>query len=79
MIRDILQFPIPAIDKKRDLEMNKLVDDLLTLNEEMQQQSLQTKIDQIQNRIDYCEQRINDIVYELYCLTNEEIALVENG
>ena len=79
MIRDILQFPIPIIDKKNDIELNKLVDQLLTLNTEKQQQTLQTKIDQVQNRIDYCEQRINEIVYELYDLTKDEIALIENS
>ena len=35
--------------------------------------------EQLQNRIDYCEQRINEIVYELYGLTKEEIALIENA
>ncbi len=79
MIRDILQFPIPAIDKMRDVELNKRVDQLLQLNEEKQNQTLQSRIDQIQNRIDYSEQRINEIVYELYGLTNEEISLIENS
>ena len=77
MIRDILQFPIPAMDKKNDTELAKLVDQLLQLNEEKQTQSLQSRIDQIQNRIDYCEQRIDEIVYELFDLTPEEIKIVE--
>jgi copper chaperone CopZ len=28
-------------------------------------------------KIDYCESRINEIVYELYGLTEEEIKIVE--
>jgi hypothetical protein len=31
----------------------------------------------MESRIDYCEERINQIVYELYGLTDEEIRLVE--
>jgi hypothetical protein len=31
----------------------------------------------IQNRTDYTENRIDQLVYELYGLTEEEIALVE--
>lgn len=79
MIRDILQFPLPAIDRKNDVELSKLVDQLLTLNVEKQQQTLHSKLDQLQNRIDYCERRINEIVYELYGLTKDKIALIENA
>ena len=79
MIRDILQFPFPAIDKFKDVELNKLVDQLIIFNDEKQQTTLQTKLNQIQNRIDYCEQRINEIVYELYDLTKDEIAIIENA
>lgn len=78
MIRDILQFPIPEIDKKNDTELNKLVDQLLQLNEEKGKVKLQTKINQLQSKIDYCEGRINEIVYQLYGLTKEEIKIVEN-
>jgi hypothetical protein len=38
---------------------------------------LQTKITQLQSKIDYCEGRINEIVYQLYGLTKEEIKIVE--
>ncbi len=31
----------------------------------------------MQGRIDYCEQRLNEIVYQLYGLTSEEIAILE--
>ncbi|MEO6722600.1 MAG: N-6 DNA methylase [Ferruginibacter sp.] len=77
MIRDILQFPIPAINKKIDAELNKLTSQFLELNEEKQTQTLQSKIDQIRSRIDYCEQRINELVYQLYELTPEEIKIIE--
>lgn len=78
MIRDILQFPLPAIDRKNDTELNKLVDQLLKLNEEKADAKLQTKINQLQSKIDYCEKRVDEIVYQLYGLTEEEIGIIEN-
>jgi predicted nucleic acid-binding Zn-ribbon protein len=77
MIRDILQFPIPKIDSNNNLDLNKLVDQILKLNEEKSSEKFQTKITQLEGKIDYCEQRINEIVYQLYDLTEEEIKIVE--
>ena len=77
MIRDILQFPLPVIDNINDAELNKLVNQLLKLNEEKAVTKLQTKVTQIESKIDYCESRINEIVYQLYELTQEEIKIVE--
>jgi type I restriction-modification system DNA methylase subunit len=78
MIRDILQFPIPFMDSKIDNQLTTLVDRLLKLNFEILQQSLETKASHIQNQIDSLEQRINQTVYQLYGLTEEEIGLVED-
>lgn len=77
MIRDILQFPLPIIDRIKDAELKKLVDQLLKLNEEKVVTKLQTKVKQIESKIDYCESRINEIVSQLYELTEEEIKIVE--
>ena len=77
MIRDILQFPLPVIDKINDAELVNLVSQLLNLNEEKSQTKLQTKLTQLQGRIDYCENMINELVYQLYDLTEEEIRIVE--
>ena len=38
---------------------------------------LDTKINHLKNRIDYCESRINEIVYQLYGLIEEEIGIIE--
>jgi len=54
-----------------------LVDQLLQLNEEKSEARLPTKIEQLENKIEYCESRINRIVYQLYELTEEEIKIVE--
>ena len=58
-------------------ETMTLVDQVLHLNEEKLQTKLETTLDQIQSKIDYCEDRINEIVYELYGLTEEEVKIVE--
>jgi type I restriction-modification system DNA methylase subunit len=75
----ILSLPIPTITKDNKSlhdEIVKLVDQLLKLNEEKAETKLQTKINQQQSKIDYCENRINEIVYQLYGLTEEEIIIV---
>lgn len=71
---------IPIYDTKNDTlknEITKNVELLLKLNEEKAETKLQTKINQQQSKIDYCENRINEIVYSLYDLTDEEIKIVE--
>jgi hypothetical protein len=60
-------------------ETMSLVDQLLLLNEEKQQTKLESKLNQIQGKIGYCEDRINQIVYELYGLTEEEVKIVEES
>jgi hypothetical protein len=79
MIRDIEQFPIPIINKKNDVELNKLVDNLLQLNESILNTNLESNRQQLQGKISYCENRINEIVYQLYGLTEEEIKIVEGN
>lgn len=83
--RQIGQLPFPTInlknkkDKDKHDEIVKLVDQLLKLNEEKSEVKLQTKLNQLQSKIDYCESRINEIVYQLYGLTEEEIKIVEKS
>jgi len=76
------QLPIKTInvkteEKEKHDEIVKLVDQLLTLNHEKSETKLPSKISQIESKIDYCEDRINEIVYKLYGLTEEEIAIIE--
>jgi adenine-specific DNA-methyltransferase len=56
----------------------KNVEALLQLNKEKQSATLQTKTEQIQTRIDYHEDKINQAVYQLYGLTDEEIKIIED-
>jgi len=80
---DLDKFPVIVCDLKnkdeklKHDEIVKLVDQLLKLNKEKSETKLQSKMELIQNKIDYCEDRINEIVYELYGLTKDEIKIVE--
>lgn len=77
------QLPIKTINFKNTKEKNshneivKQVDLLLSLNNELTDSKLQTKIEQLKQRIEHCEEKINNLVYELYELTPSEIKIVE--
>ena len=79
MIRDILQFPIPEIKSKFDMELTKHVDLLLKLKEEIKDKKIPSKIEQLKQRIEHSEEKINHLVYELYELTEAEIKIIENA
>jgi len=82
---NIKPLPIKLIDGKNKQQVSlqneiiKHVDILLKLNEELKEIKLQTKIDQVKQRIEHSEDKINQLVYDLYELTPEEIAIVEGG
>jgi adenine-specific DNA-methyltransferase len=76
MIRDILQFPVPDINLKVAQELNLLVDQVIQLNKERTLALLPTKIEQIQRAIDHAERRIDELVYGLYGLAEEEVRVV---
>jgi type I restriction-modification system DNA methylase subunit len=77
------KLPVPTIDPKNKTEIQlhneivKNVDTLLKLNEELPTVKLQTRIEEIQSRIERAEENINQAVYKLYDLTEEEIKVVE--
>lgn len=67
--------PVPDVEKVDKIivsEITKLVDQLLKLNEENAQTKLQTKVSQLESKIDYCETRINEIVFQLYGMSEKE-------
>lgn len=82
-LTELRKLPIKRIDFKNETEQAaeaeiiKLVDQLLKLNQEKAETKLATKISQLENRIDYCENKINEIVYQLYGLTEDEIKIIE--
>ena len=83
LIQNCKKFPIKIIDDKNKAEKSlhdeiaKLAEHLLILNEDKADAKLQSKINQMESHIDYCEDKINEIIYQLYGLTAKEIKIVE--
>jgi predicted type IV restriction endonuclease len=75
----IKQIPLPS-NFPRNISENiiTLVDNLLNLNQELQSTKLDTHRRQLQRAIYHAENKIDELVYELYGLTEEEIGIVEN-
>ncbi len=84
LIRNCKNFPIKTINNKNEEDVRKqnviiqFVDKLLHLNQEIQHITLESKRQLVQGKIDYCENKINHLVYQLYELTDEEIKMVES-
>ncbi len=65
--------------KQKAKEISKLVDELLKLYDEKSKAKLPSKITQLEGRINYCINRIDEIVYQLYDLNEAEIKIIENA
>jgi len=79
-IYELASLPIKVVDESATAiksEIENLVDQLLQLNKEKASTRLETRLSQLQSRMGYCENRINELVYRLYGLTEEEIRIVE--
>ena len=70
---------VKGVEKQKHDEIIKHVDLLLALNEELKQTQLPAKTQQIKQRIEHSEEKINQLVYELYELTEEEIKIIEES
>lgn len=77
-VGQLKSLPIRIDEDKNYAELIKLIDQLLQLNKEKAEAKLQTKISQLESKIDYYENRINEIVYQLYELTEDEIKIIES-
>lgn len=84
-IYELASLPIQSVDfeDKTQVEIYnaivKSVDQLLQLNKDLQSATLESKKEQIQSKITHYEDRINEQVYQLYGLMEEEIKIIENG
>ena len=64
-------------DKQTHDQIVKLVDNLLQLNKQLQTTKLETQRQQIQRTIAHAEKKIDELVYKLYGLSEEEIEIIE--
>lgn len=81
----VLSIPFKTIsfsdktEKQSHDEISKHVENLIQLNEQLSTENLAINKEQIKQRIEYNEERINQLVYKLYHLTEEEIKTVEES
>jgi len=81
----ILSISVPVIDFSKSVEkdkhdqITKLVDNLMKLNKQLHDTKLENQCQQIQRTINHTEKKIDELVYELYGLSKNEIEIIENS
>jgi hypothetical protein len=79
MIRDIVQFPVPdAADVARHDKMVALVEEMLSLHKRLAAAKSDADKQRLQRAVAATDRKIDNLVYELYGLTDEEIEIVES-
>jgi len=84
LIRDCKRFPIRTInfddsaDVARHDLMVSLVDQMLELNKKLAESKMPQATEMLKRQIDATDRQIDDLVYKLYDLTDEEIKIVES-
>jgi type I restriction-modification system DNA methylase subunit len=78
MIRDIQQFPIAVLDKSEQVEIEDKVGRLLSLYRQIVQTNLTHEKTILKRQIEAKDKQIDQLVYKLYSLTDEEIKIVES-
>ena len=73
-----IDFPDPS-DKAHHNRMVALVDQMLELHKQLASARTDHETTAIQRQIDATDRQIDQLVYELYGLTDEEIKIVEAG
>jgi restriction endonuclease S subunit len=80
-VRDIKKLPIPTISLGERLAHDKLVafvEKVLALHQQLAAAKTPHDTTLLQRQIDATDRQIDQLVYQLYGLTDAEIALVEN-
>jgi hypothetical protein len=75
-----LPIPVPTTaDKSRHDRTVEMVEQMLALHEQLASAKTEHEKTAIQRQIDATDKQIDQLVYELYGLTEEEIKIVEGG
>jgi serine phosphatase RsbU (regulator of sigma subunit) len=81
-LSELRKMPIKIVKTPNECEYMKQiisnVEALLELNDKLKFTNLESKKQQLLIKIEYSENRINDIVYKLYELTQEEVNSIQN-
>jgi hypothetical protein len=79
-IKDVLSLPFPALSKNkaRHDRMVALVEQMLSLHKKLAAAKAEHDKTILQRQIDATDHLIDQLVYELYGLTEEEIRIIES-
>jgi len=77
-IADILGLPMPKPPASISSRLASLSAKMLSLVPQLRAAKAEQERQVLQNAVDATDRQIDQLVYELYGLTNEEIAIVEN-
>lgn len=73
----IERLPIPVIEDSPGKRLSTLVDTMVSLQKRLAAEQLPQRREQIQREIDATDRQIDQLVYRLYGLTDDEIRIVE--
>jgi len=85
LVSDLKRIPVPIVNTENSAHMElhnrmvALVDQMLELNKQLASAKTDHDKTVIQRQIDATDRQIDQLVYELYGLTEEEIKIVEEG
>jgi hypothetical protein len=76
----VSQFPVRVeVESKSSASLVSLVDTMIVLHARLSAEQLPQRREQVQREIDATDRQIDALVYQLYGLTDEEIAIVEEA
>ncbi len=78
-IKDILGLPFPSTDKSERTKLAKLVQVMLQLQKKLHSVRIPADKTMLHRQIDATDKQIDSLVYELYGLSEEEVAIVEEA
>ena len=73
------QLPIVDIDENNQNTLSELVDEILDLSKNLERTNIPTERKLIQQQINITDKKINELVYKLYDITDEEIQIIEDN
>lgn len=79
MRRDILQIPIPISISKNSDRLVSLVEQMMLMHNRLKNVNSPNEKKIIQKQIDVTDRQIDQLVYQLYELTDDEIAIIEES
>lgn len=73
------QLPIVELDENIIKKLSEMVNTILTLKQQYKITNTPTERKLLQKQVDVTDKKINDLIYELYDLTEEEIKIIEEN